>query len=73
MGLFVPDGSPETERQIEETKVLVRDTRALLDHIADGEDKTRHHIEELKRSLDEDLRRLKGERRDSERKEGEKP
>ena len=46
------------ERQIEETKVLLRDTRALLEQIADGEDQTRRHIEELKISLEADLRRL---------------
>ena len=59
-----PGDSPETERQIEETKVLLRDTRALLDQIADGEHQTRLHIEELKESLEEDLRRLKAEDRE---------
>ena len=65
MGVFIPNGSPETERQIEETKVLLRDTRALLDQIANGKDKTRRHIEELKESLEEDLRRLRAEDREA--------
>ena len=64
MGVSIQSGNPETERQIEETKVLLRDTRALLDQIADGEDKTRRHIEELKDSLEEDLRRLKADDRE---------
>jgi len=62
MGVLVPDGSPDTERQIEETQALLRDTRALLDKITHGNDKTRRHIEELKESLEDDLRRLESER-----------
>ena len=70
MGVVSTEGSPEVERQIAETEELLRNTRALLDHLADGEGETRRHINELKESLEKDLRRLETERREREGRDG---
>ena len=56
-----PGDSPETERRAAETAELLRNTRALLDLIPDGDKNTRRHIEELKESLEAELRRMEGE------------
>ena len=61
IGVTAPGDGTETERRAAETEELLRNTRSLLDLIPDGDKNTRRHIEELKESLEADLRRIEGE------------
>lgn len=68
MGVFTPERSPQIEQLIEETELAITNTRSFLDKLYDGEEKTRHYIENLKSSLENDLRRLERDRREREEK-----
>ena len=68
MGVFTPERSPQIEHLIEETELAITNTRSFLDKLYDGEEKTRHYIENLKSSLENDLRRLERDRREREEK-----
>ena len=62
--LFVPDGSAETDRLIEETQQLLVNTKIFLERLQESEDATRKYVENLRETLENDLRRLKRKRSD---------
>ena len=68
MGVFTPDGSLGIDSLIEETERAIINTRSFLDKLHDSEEKTRHYVETLKSSLENDLRRLERDRREREEK-----
>ena len=61
---FGPGGGPESDQLVEETERLLANTRAFLDSLEQGEEATRKYVEEVKESLENDLRRLKRDRRE---------
>ena len=63
--LFTPKSNPQTDRLIEETEQLLINTRRFLEHLQAGEEATRKYVEGLKTTLENDLRRLERDRRES--------
>jgi hypothetical protein len=61
---FAPGGGPEGDQLVEETERLLANTRAFLDSLEQGEEATRKYVEEVKESFENDLRRLKRDRRE---------
>ena len=64
-GRFAPDGSPQNDRLIKETEELLINTSKFLEHLQASEEDTRKYVEELKENLENDLRRLRRDRRDA--------
>jgi hypothetical protein len=58
MGLFAPGRSPDLDERIQQTKELIRNTRAFLDGLQESEQQTRAYLKELSESLERDLERL---------------
>jgi hypothetical protein len=62
MRLFVPDRSKDMDRLIEETERQIANTKTFLDHLHQGEEKTRQYVEEVKATFENDLRRFERNR-----------
>jgi hypothetical protein len=65
MGQFVPGRSSEIDQCIDETTLLLRNTRAFLDGLRDSDEKTREYVKDISESLERDVQRLlskKGEK-----------
>jgi hypothetical protein len=62
MRLFAPERSEEMDHLIEETERQIANTRRFLEHLQQGEEKTRHYVEEVKATFENDLRRFERSR-----------
>jgi hypothetical protein len=65
MGQFVPGRRSDIDSCIDETVLLLRNTRAFLDGLRDSDEKTREYVKEISESLERDVQRLlskKGEK-----------
>ena len=63
MRQFAPRRSGSIDNLIDETEQQIANTKLFLERLQQGEEETRRYIEELKSSLENDLRRLERTRR----------
>ena len=64
MRLYVPERHGWIDRLIEETEDRITNTKAFLDRIQAGEERTQQYIKEHLAKLEGDLRRLERQRRE---------
>ena len=72
-GTSARDQRLETERMIEETRRMLENTCAFLKCIREGEDAANQYVQQLKGTLENDLRRLERDRMERERRDGKEP